>query len=447
MNDKRQIFGWAMYDWANSAYITTVTVAVLPIFFAGTIVPEDGVLIAGTRYSAGSLWAFLISLSTFIIFVTAPVLGAIADFSASKKKFLMAFAWTGSLFATLLFFCGAGDVWKTMLFFLVAQVGFVGGNVFYDAFLPHIASEDRMDRVSGKGYAFGYIGGGIQFALSLALISLHDRLGIDRALAARIAMAAAGLWWGGFSIITFLRLKETPSVAKLPLEYRALPKPLAFLRLGITRTLNTARKVRRFNHLFLFLLAFMVYDDGIQTVIMMATMYGTVELGLPPSALMATLLIIQIIAAFGASLFGWLGERIGARRALLLTLFLWSGVVIQAYFITSAAEYMLLGVVVGLCMGGSQSLSRSLYGSMIPRDASAEFYGFYSVFSKFSAIWGPLVFGVIIQATGSSRSAILSLIGFFLLGIVLLSFVDVAKAREARVSELFGAPEETGSPS
>ncbi|MHB9030115.1 MAG: MFS transporter, partial [Candidatus Latescibacterota bacterium] len=219
MNDKQQIFGWAMYDWANSAYITTVTVAVLPIFFEGTVVPEDGFVICGTRFSAASLWAYLISLSTFIIFVCAPALGAIADFSASKKKFLMAFCWGGSLFATLLFFCGEGDVWKTMLFFLVAQVCFVGGNVFYDAFLPHIASEDRMDRVSGKGFAFGYVGGGIQFALSLALISLHAKLGIDRALAARLAMAMAGLWWAGFSLFTFTRLKEAATVESLPLKY------------------------------------------------------------------------------------------------------------------------------------------------------------------------------------------------------------------------------------
>ena len=161
MNDRKQIFAWAMYDWANSAYITTVTVAVLPIYFAGTVVPPEGFLIWGTRYSATTLWAFIISLSTFIIFLTAPVLGAVADFTASKKRFLMAFCWSGSLFATLLFFCGSGDVWKTMAFFLIAQIGFVGGNVFYDSFLPHIASEDRMDRVSGKGYAYGYLGGGI----------------------------------------------------------------------------------------------------------------------------------------------------------------------------------------------------------------------------------------------------------------------------------------------
>ncbi len=427
-----------MYDWANSAYITTVTVAVLPIFFEGTVVPKDGFLIAGIRFSAASLWAYIISLSTFIIFICAPALGAIADFSASKKKFLMAFCWCGSLFATLLFFCGEGDVWKTMFFFLVAQVCFVGGNVFYDAFLPHIASEDHMDRVSGKGYAFGYVGGGIQFALSLAFITFHDRLGIDRPLAARIAMAAAGLWWAGFSLFTFTRLKEAAASESLPREYRAFAKPVAYARLGVARTIATAQKVRRFKHLLLFLTAFMIYDDGIQTVITMATMYGASELGLEASSLMLTLLIIQFIAAFGAWTFSRLGGRFGAKRALLLTLALWAGVVVYAYFIKTSSEFMILGIVAGLCMGGSQSLSRSLYGSMIPARSSAEFYGFYSVFSKFSAIWGPLVFGVVRQVTGSSRNSILAIMAFFILGIVLLSLVDVRKAREARESEIFG---------
>lgn len=437
MNDRKQIFAWAMYDWANSAYITTVTVAVLPIYFSGTVVPADGFLIGGTRYSATTLWAFLISLSTFIIFLTAPVLGAVADFTATKKRFLMAFCWGGSLFATLLFFCGSGDVWKTMAFFLIAQIGFVGGNVFYDAFLPHIASEDRMDRVSGKGYAYGYLGGGIQFALSIALISWHGALGIDRALAARIAMMSAGLWWAGFSAVTFLILKETGTAEPLPERYRRLPRPLAFIRLGIDRTVATALRVRRYSHLLLFLVAFMIYDDGIQTVITMATIYGAEEIGLDASVLMLTLLIIQCIALFGALLFSRLGERITAKRALLITLFLWSGVVIYASrFLAGPVGYMVLGIVVGIVLGGSQSLSRSLYGSMIPPRSSAEFYGFYSVFSKFSAIWGPLVFGIIRQVSGSSRNAIISLVVFFLVGMVLLSFVDVKKAKEARNSDL-----------
>ncbi len=438
MSDKKQIFGWAMYDWANSAYVTTVTVAVLPIFFSGAVVPKEGFAIGGTLYSADALWAFLISLSTFLIFITAPVLGAIADFSAAKKQFLMAFCYSGSLFAMLLFFCGTGDVWMTMFFFLIAQMGFVGGNVFYDSFLPHIARNHSMDRISGKGYAFGYVGGGLQFALSLILISGHQYFGIDRVLASRIAMASAGLWWAGFSTVTFLLLREPGAPEALPERYRSMPRFLAYIRLGVGRTVGAARKVGRFKHLLLFLVAYMVYDDGIQTVITMATIYGATELKLDASVLMLTLLLIQIVAAFGASLFGWLGERFSTRRALMLTLLLWSGVVIYAYFMTGPREYFMLGGIVGIAMGGSQALSRSLYGSMIPAKASAEFYGFYSVFSKFSAIWGPLAFGIIRQATGSARAAILALIVFFVLGMILLSLVDVEKAREAKSSDLFG---------
>jgi MFS transporter, UMF1 family len=437
MNDKRQIFGWAMYDWANSAYVTTITAAVLPIFFATVVVPPEGFTICGTVFSASALWGFLISLSTFIVFVSAPILGAIADFSASKKKFLMAFCYSGSLFTILLFFCGTGDVWRTMIFFLIAQIGFVGSLIFYDAFLPHIASPDRMDWVSGKGYSFGYIGGGLQFACSLAIVSGHEWLGIDSSLAARIAMTMAGLWWAGFSVITFVTLKEAPSHESLPGKYRKLPGVLAYAWLGIDRTIQTAGKVRRFKHLLLFLLAFMVYDDGIQTVINMATIYGTQELGLSTTVLMATLLIIQIIGIPSALLFGKLGEKISTKKALLITLVLWSGIVIYAFFITSAAQYIALGGIVGLAMGGSQALSRSLYGSIIPAEASAEFYGFYSMFSKFSSILGPLLFGIIRQTTGSSRYAIISLIAFFITGIVILGFVDVVKAREAKEKKLF----------
>ena len=353
MNDRRQIFGWVMYDWANSAYMTTVTAAVLPIFFATVVVPPEGYTIGGTVFSASALWGFLISLSTFIVFISAPILGAIAEFSASKKKFLMAFCYSGSLFTILLFFCGTGDVWMTMIFFLIAQIGFVGSIVFYDAFLPHIASPDKMDWVSGKGYSFGYIGGGIQFACSLAIVSAHERLGIDSSLAARIAMSMAGLWWAGFSIITFVNLKEAASNETLPEKYRKLPGILAYAWLGIDRTIQTAGKVRRFKHLLLFLLAFMVYDDGIQTVINMATIYGSQELGLSTTVLMLTLLIIQIIGIPSALLFGKLGERISTKKALMITLFLWSGIVIYAFFITSAVQYIALGGIVGLAMGGA----------------------------------------------------------------------------------------------
>ncbi len=437
MNDKKQIFGWAMYDWANSAYITTVVVAVLPIYFAEVIVPEEGFKIGQTVYSASTLWSSMIGFAALFVFLFSPILGAISDFSASKKKFLMIFCYTGSLFTILLFFCGSGDVWQTIIFFLIAQIGFVGGNVFYDAFLPQIASEDKLDWVSGKGFAFGYIGGGLQFAISLGLVAGHEFLGIDKDLAAKIAMTMAGLWWAGFSVFAFTRLKETGTTSKIQPSYQNLPTWWAYTRIGISRTLITAKKVGQFKHLLLFLVAFMIYNDGIQTVINMATMYGKSELNFSAETLMLTLLIIQFISIFGALAFAKLGEKISARKALMIALVLWSGVVIYAYFMTSPTEYYILGLIVGIVLGGSQALSRSLYGSMIPIQASAEFYGFYSIFSKFSAIGGPFIFAIIAHLTGTARAAILSLIIFFIIGLILLFFVDVAKAREAKVSPLF----------
>ncbi|KAA3606521.1 MAG: MFS transporter [Calditrichaeota bacterium] len=437
MNDKKQIFGWAMYDWANSAYVTTTVVAVLPAYFAAAIVPEEGFQIGGTMLSATSLWGYMISFSAFFVFLFAPFLGAIADFSGLKKKFLVAFCYGGSLFATLLYFCESGDVWLTIILFVLSQIGFVGGNIFYDSFLPQIASEDKMDWVSGKGFAYGYIGGGIQFAISLGLISMNESIGISAGEAARIAMAMSAIWWAGFSIFTFKYLKEEKTAEQLPKELKDKPKFIAFSIIGFKRVWLTTKKVKHFKHLLLYLIAFMIYNDGIQTVISMATIYGKQELGLDTTVLMVTLLIIQFVSIGGALLFGKIAGKIKTKFALMITLVLWSGVVVYAYFMTTAEEYFALGVIVGICMGGSQSLSRSFYGSMIPQKASAEFYGFYSVFNKFSAIWGPLVFALISQFTGSARLSIISLIVFFIVGLILLAFVDVEKAKEAKLSELF----------
>ncbi|MFC1607819.1 MFS transporter [Candidatus Latescibacterota bacterium] len=438
MNDKRQIFGWAMYDWANSAYVTTVSVAVLPIYFADVIVGKNGFELFGTLYDSKTLWGFMMSFSAMWMFWLAPILGAISDFSSSKKKFLMFFCYTGSFFAFLLSFCGSGDVMRAMVFFVIAQIGFVGGNVFYDAFLPCIADDKNIDRVSAKGFAYGYIGGGIQFTFALVLVAGHSIIGISEQTAAQIAIAMAALWWAGFSLVTFRILKESKAHERLPESYRSLPKTLAYAKIGIVRTVITALKVRRFKHLLLFLIAFMIYNDGIQTVIFMSTIYGKEELGLPSWVLMVTLLIIQFVAFFGALLLGWVAGKTSAKKALMITLAAWTGVVTYAYFMTSAGEFFILGVIVGLAMGGSQALSRSLYGSMIPENASAEFFGFYSIFNKMSAIWGPAVFAIINHMSGSARNSIVSLSVFFVLGIVLLALVDVEKARHAKESPLFG---------
>ena len=432
LDDRKAIFGWSMYDWANSAFATTVIAALLPAYFAGEIVGPEGVRIGGTIYSATTLWGFIVGFAAMIIFIIAPVLGAISDFSAAKKRFLITFAYGGSLFTILLYFCHSGDVIKTMFIFLLAQIGFIAGNVFYDAFLPQIASEDKIDWVSGKGFSFGYLGGGLQFAIVLGLVAGHEILGISQSLAVRIGFVMTGLWWAGFTLFTVKHLHEMPRTEELPEEYQKKFLLLAYLSVGFSRLFKTARQVALFRHLLLFLIAFMLYNDGIQTVINMATIYGKEELGLSTTSLMVTLLIIQFIAIFGSLAFSLLARYIGAKVSLMVSLVLWSCVVIYAYFITSTLEYFTLGIVVGIVLGGSQALSRSLYGSMIPAGASAEFYGFYSVFSKFSAIWGPMVFAIIRQVAGSSRLSIVSLIVFFIAGLVILFFVDEDKAREAK---------------
>ncbi len=425
-----------MYDWANSAYITTA-VGLLPIFFASTVVPKDGAVIMGHLYRADTLWGFAVSAAGFVSFLCAPVLGAMADFSASKKRFLLAFAYSGALFCMLLYFCHSGNVLRTLFLFLLSQIGFVNANVFYDSFLPHIASDSKMDEVSAKGYSYGYVGGGLQFAIALALVSLNDRFGLTKEHAARIGIAMAGAWWAGFTLFCMRYVHDDGETQLLPEKYRKRPEWLGLLSVGVERTWRTAQHALRFRHLMIFLVAFMLYNEGIQTVINMATTYGTVELHLPASALMLTLLIIQFVAIGGSMGFSRLADRIGTRNAIATSLVIWCGVVIYAYFIHSTAQFFALGVVVGICMGGAQALSRSYYGAMIPEESSAEFFGFYTVFTKFSAIWGPFAFALITHLAHSARTAIVSLIFFFLSGLVLLLLVNETEARKAKTTPAY----------
>lgn len=423
-----------MYDWANSAYGLTVFAGLMGPFMIATIAP-NGARILGVEIPAPSLFPFAIGISAALTFLVAPVLGAIADFTAAKKQLLLFFAYMGAAATVPLYFSGAGSTFRTLALFVVAHTGFVAANVFYDAFLPSIASEEHMNRVSGRGYIYGYIGGSIQFAIALLLVLGSDRIGISATKAVQISLAMAGVWWAGFTLFTVKYLREPRSENLLPAQYRHLPRPLGYAAVGFSRTWTTARKVGRFRHLLLFLIAFMFYNDGIQTVIAVGATYGRDALDLSDGFLMATLLTIQLVAVLGAVLFTRLADRIGTKHAVLVTIAIWAGIVVYAYYMESAAEYFVMGAVIGVVLGASQALSRSLYGAMVPAEASAEFYGFYSVFSKFSAIWGPFVFGAAGVITGSSRSGILSLIVFFVVGFVLLYFVDEKKARVRDVFE------------
>ncbi len=442
-NDRRTIFGWAMYDWANSAYMTTTVGALLPAYFSDAMIPEGGYPLFGRLYSGQTLWGYLIGGVAFIVFLVSPALGAIADFSASKKRFLRAFAYGGSLFATLLVLVGTGNVPLTMGLFFLSQIGFVSANVFYDGFLPDITTPDTIDRVSAKGYAFGYIGGGLQFAIALGLIALHEALGLSLTAAVQISLGMAGVWWFAFATFAFVRLRETGDAQEIPARYRDMSHLGAYLRIGYGRVFATARKLLGFRQLLLFLVAFLIYNDGVQTMIGMASAYSSDTLGISTIGIMVTFLIVQLVGFGGAYFFGWLAGRIDARRAVLVALFIYTLVAVAGYRLPvgQLGPLIALGAVIGIVQGGVQALSRSLYGSMIPEEASAEFYGFYSVLAKFSAIWGPFIFAFVSDISDSGRNAILSLIVFFVVGGFLLWRVDIEEARASRLRWSFEGAE------
>ncbi len=429
----RVLRAWYMYDWANSAFAVTILAALFGPYLDQAVVPGSGVDIPWLgmyKLSSTSLYGYTLGISAFLVLLSSPIMGAIADYTSAKKKFLMFFCYLGSLSTLLMMFIGPGDVWLALLLFFIANFSYVSANVFYDAFLPHIAAPADQDSVSGMGYAYGYAGGGLLFLLQLLLVQFHEQLGItDVTWAIRISLGSVGLWWGGFSIMTFLRLPE-PMLIKRNESY------LRLVGGGLKRIVKTFRKIRGMRQLGMFLVAFMIYNDGIQTVIAMATIYGSAELGFDTLTLMGCLLMVQFVGIAGARIFARLAGSYGTKTMVMVSLLVWSVVVIYAYFMTQPYEFWILGGIVGLVLGGSQALSRSLYSKIVPPAASAEFFGFFSVFEKFSAIWGPIIFAVIRQATGSSRLSIISLIVFFIFGFILLAFVNMREAvREKDVLE------------
>lgn len=427
--DGRQVRAWLAYDWANSAWAMTVAVAVLPVYFASTVVPRGGVEVLGTTFDATVLWGYVNSASTLAVFLTAPVLGAIADRLGLRRALLSAFGVAGGVLTMLLGLCGAGDVFATLLLYALSQIAFVSANVFYDAFLPHLAQEEELDRLSARGFAVGYVGGSLHFVLALVLMATHARWGLSAEAAARIALSTAGLWWAGFGTITFLGLKEPPRTGEAAGLLRAV-------REGVAETLATTRRVARVKPVLLFLLAFVLYNDGVQTVIKMASLYGTEEVGVGLTLMMGTLLGIQVLAMVGALAFARLAAAWGTKRSLQLAVALWLVAVAWAYVLTTPAGFVVLAALAGLVLGAVQALSRSLFAAMIPREASAELFGFFSVFNKLAGVAGTFLFATVRQATGTSRLAILSVAVLFVAGLVLLWRVDEAEARRRKAELL-----------
>jgi UMF1 family MFS transporter len=417
------IRSWALYDWANSAFATTIMAAVMPIFFSKVAAKELGATTA-TAY-----WGYIQSISLVIIVVLSPVLGAIADQSGSKKGFLRFFTYLGSGASLLMATIGEGQwIWASVLV-LVGSIGFSAGNIFYDAYLTDICPEDKRDSVSSKGYAYGYIGGGILLALNLALIQFHDALGLSQLAATQISFLSVGIWWFLFSLPIFRNVHEAkpPGAEKRSIREQAVS--------GFLSVAGTLRQMGKYPELLKFLIAFWFYSDGINTIIKMATIYGT-EIGIAETDLIAALLITQFVGIPCTLLFGRIAEKTGAKTTLIATLVIYLIIVILGYFMTSAVHFYALAVMVGFVQGGSQALSRSIFSRLVPPERNTEFFGFFGLSGKFASIFGPAVFGLVGQLTGSSRAGIASLAMFFIAGILLLLNVDLEKGRkEALLAE------------
>jgi UMF1 family MFS transporter len=426
--DRPELRAWAMFDWATSAVQTTVMVAVFPIYFvkvAGAGLPEGG---------ATQRLATVNSLALVIIALLSPVLGAVSDYSAAKKRFTAGFMVLGAAATAALWTVHTGDLERASWLFLLVLVGAAGCFVFYESLLPHIAGPHEIDRVSTAGYALGYVGGGLLLALNLAWIQKPDWFGLpagpglseaQATLPARLAFVSVAIWWIVFSFPLFRTVPEPP--ARIESDERRGENPVwaAFVRLA-----ETFRELRGYRQAFLMLLAFLIYNDGIQTIIKMATAYGT-EIGIGQSALIGAILVVQFVGIPCSFLFGMVAGRIGAKRALFFGLLAYTAISVLGYFMRTATHFYVLAGLVGMVQGGTQALSRSLFASMIPPHKSGEFFGFFSVFEKFAGIFGPLIFAGTIAATGSSRNAILSVIGFFAVGAAILATVDVAEGQRA----------------
>ncbi|WP_173917034.1 MFS transporter [Halobacillus sp. Marseille-Q1614] len=416
---KKPVMSWVLYDFGNSAFATTIMAAVLPVFYYD--VAAKGV----DQSLAASYWGYSQSIAVLLVAVLAPVLGAISDYTSSKKKFLMFFAFLGMLASVFLVFVGDGDYLLASLLLIIGTIGFSGGNVFYDAFLPEVADHKSIDKVSSWGFAFGYIGGGLLLAVNLLMIMKYEWFGLPDTLAGtRLAFVSVGVWWLIFSIPLFKNIIEVKK--QNPVRTKSYPS------IGFTRVKQTFKEIRQFKHLLLFLLAFWLFNDGISTIIKMATIYGR-DIGIDSSSLILALLITQFVGIPCTFFFGFLAGKISAKKALTISLYVYLAIIGLGYFMTSAFHFYMLAICVGIVQGGAQSLSRSIFGRMVPNDRHAEYFGFYGISAKFSAIFGPFIFALVGQLTGSSRLGILSLLVFFIAGIVLLKFVNVEEGeRQAK---------------
>lgn len=421
-----------MYDWANSAFMVVIITAIFPIYFSSVAAANLPPAVATFRFTIAT------TIGLAIIAVLSPLLGTIADYAGAKKKLLGGFMLLGVAAVGMMYFIQRGDWLLAAVLFILANIGANGSFVFYDALLPHVARPHEINRVSTAGYALGYLGSGMLLALNLAWIQKPEWFGLPHGpgispeaatLPTRLAFLSVAIWWLLFSIPLFRRVAEPPRLVE-PGEEHSKPVTASFRRLSAT-----FRQLRGYRNAFLMLIAFLVYNDGIGTIIRMATIYGT-EVGIGRGALIASILLVQFVGVPFAFLYGMLADWIGAKQAIFLGLLVYAGISVLGYFMTSAVHFLILACLVGMVQGGTQAISRSLFASMIPKHQSGEFFGFFAVFEKFAGVFGPAIIAAVISLTGSTRLSILSVIIFFVIGAWLLLQVNVADGqREAREAE------------
>ncbi|MER3431537.1 MAG: MFS transporter [Blastocatellia bacterium] len=433
-NSRKEIFGWMMYDWANSAFYTTV-VSVLVGPYLTALAQEDvgrsGIVLSlgpVGSITAENLFTTTLGVSIFLQVFLLPILGAIADYTDLKKKMMAFFCYTGVIASSILYFVkGDSYLWGCLLL-LIANICFAAANVFYNAFLIDVTTEDLRDKISSYGFALGYLGGVLMLVLNFGLIFYAEQLGISQSRAVRISMLMASLWWGLFSILTFLLLKSRKT-NRNRLRHRQL------IKIGFRELWLTLRELYGLKYTLMFLLAYLFYNDGIQTVILNSSVFLSQELfisrGLETSQtfLIGVFFVAQVAAFIGALCFERISRLLGAKRTILLSLMIWCAIVIYAYaFLQTQLQAVVMGFFIGLVLGSSQALSRSLYSQMIPKDRESAFFGLYEISEKGTSWLGNLVFAVVIGITGSYRQGILGIIVFFVIGSLLLLLTDTRKA-------------------
>lgn len=400
---------WALYDWGSSAYSIIITTAVFPLYYKASATKAGVGLADSTAYLG-----YTIAIFTFILAMIGPILGTIADYQGLKKKFFTAFFLLGTVSTAALAFVPSENWLMMLICYTFAALGATGANVFYDAFIVDVTTAKRMNNVSAFGYGLGYIGSTIPFILSIAIILLasNELIPISTTTGSRIAFLITAIWWAVFSIPMFKRVHQNYYIEREPKPIRQSMK-----RLG-----NTVRSIRQYRALFLFLLAYFFYIDGVGTIIALATSYGT-DLGLSATSLLIVLFVTQVVAAPFAILYGRLSERYTGKKMLYVGICVYIVVCIYAFFLETITDFWILAMLVATSQGGIQALSRSYFAKLVPRENANEFFGFYNVFGKFAAILGPLLVAVTSQATGNSSMGVFSLIILFVIGLAILSRV------------------------